>query len=88
MADLIKSTGDDVQARRTATEQVGYMRIERLDLIAHGSFCKVTIDLSKRTQVIIFTHHQHQLDLARSNLSDEQFHLHSLCATDEQGNSE
>ncbi|QDV45164.1 Chromosome partition protein Smc [Stieleria neptunia] len=34
--------------------------------------------LSERTQVILFTHHQHLIDLAQSALEPEQFHLHRL----------
>ncbi|KAA5543229.1 AAA family ATPase [Roseiconus nitratireducens] len=34
--------------------------------------------LSLRTQVILFTHHRHLIELAESNLSSEEFHLHRL----------
>ncbi|WP_182867684.1 YhaN family protein [Stieleria mannarensis] len=34
--------------------------------------------LSERTQVILFTHHQHLIDLAESSLAPDQFHLHRL----------
>jgi uncharacterized protein YhaN len=34
--------------------------------------------LSERTQVILFTHHQHLVELAESSLSEGDFHLHRL----------
>ncbi len=35
-------------------------------------------DLSETTQVILFTHHQHVVDLARNQLRQGDFHLHRL----------
>lgn len=35
-------------------------------------------ELSEQTQVILFTHHQHLVDLARESLDEGQFHLHEL----------
>lgn len=35
-------------------------------------------DLSETTQVILFTHHRHVVDLARANLGEGEFHLHRL----------
>ncbi|MDV6029217.1 MAG: AAA family ATPase [Phycisphaera sp. RhM] len=34
--------------------------------------------LSERTQVILFTHHQHLIDLAQSALEPDHYHLHRL----------
>jgi uncharacterized protein YhaN len=34
--------------------------------------------LSERTQVILFTHHQHLIELAESSLAEGDFHLHRL----------
>jgi uncharacterized protein YhaN len=35
-------------------------------------------DLSEKTQVILFTHHQHLCQLARQHLSEGEYHLHQL----------
>ncbi len=35
-------------------------------------------ELSKRTQIFLFTHHEHLVELCRQNLGEENFHLHSL----------
>ena len=35
-------------------------------------------ELSKTTQVILFTHHEHLLDLARTSLDEQAFHVHRL----------
>lgn len=35
-------------------------------------------DLSRRTQIFLFTHHRHLVELCRSALSQDQFHLHAL----------
>ena len=37
-------------------------------------------ELSKRTQVILFTHHQHLIDLAREGLGDQAVRIHQLGA--------
>ena len=37
--------------------------------------------LSEKTQVILFTHHQHLKELASENLGKEEFHLHHLGAS-------
>lgn len=37
---------------------------------------KILSEMSVRTQVILFTHHQHLLDLARENLPQNGFHAH------------
>jgi len=37
---------------------------------------KILSELSVRTQVILFTHHQHLLDLARESLPQKGFHAH------------
>jgi uncharacterized protein YhaN len=34
--------------------------------------------LSKRTQVFVFTHHEHLIDLCRQTLGEGAFHLHQL----------
>lgn len=34
--------------------------------------------LAKRTQIFVFTHHEHLVDLCRQSLGDGQFHLHRL----------
>ena len=34
--------------------------------------------LSERTQVILFTHHQHLIELAESSLAPSEYHLHRL----------
>jgi uncharacterized protein YhaN len=34
--------------------------------------------LSTNTQVILFTHHRHLIDLAREHLADDGFHVHLL----------
>jgi uncharacterized protein YhaN len=34
--------------------------------------------LAKRTQIFLFTHHQHLVELCRQTLGDDQFHLHTL----------
>ena len=39
---------------------------------------KVLGELSKRTQIIFFTHHSHLVDLARETLSDNVLFTHSL----------
>lgn len=36
--------------------------------------------LAKRTQIFLFTHHEHLVELCRQNLGDSQFHLHRLGA--------
>ena len=38
-------------------------------------------ELSERTQVIMFTHHRHLVDLARDRLGANDFHLHELTAS-------
>ena len=35
-------------------------------------------ELSKRTQIFLFTHHEHLIDLCRETLGEGNFHLHSL----------
>ncbi len=35
-------------------------------------------ELSKRTQIFLFTHHEHLVELCRLNLGEGNFHLHSL----------
>jgi uncharacterized protein YhaN len=35
-------------------------------------------DLAKRTQIFLFTHHEHLVALCRQTLTEEQFHLHRL----------
>ncbi|MCG8650411.1 MAG: hypothetical protein MI861_11300, partial [Pirellulales bacterium] len=39
---------------------------------------KAFSDLSEQTQVILFTHHQHLIDLAQQHLQPQQFHVHRL----------
>jgi FAD/FMN-containing dehydrogenase len=39
---------------------------------------KVLADLATRTQVVLFTHHQHLLELAAATLKTDQFHTHVL----------
>ncbi|MCC9654244.1 YhaN family protein [Rhodopirellula halodulae] len=39
---------------------------------------QVFSELSKTTQVIMFTHHDHLIELAESALSSDQFHVHRL----------
>lgn len=39
---------------------------------------KILSEMSARTQVILFTHHQHLLDLARESLPADGFHAHRL----------
>jgi uncharacterized protein YhaN len=39
---------------------------------------QILAQLSERTQVIFFTHHQHLVQLAKENLTEDTFHLHSL----------
>ena len=34
--------------------------------------------LAKRTQIFLFTHHEHLVELCRQTLSIDQFHLHRL----------
>ncbi|QDT12306.1 YhaN family protein [Planctomycetes bacterium K23_9] len=43
-------------------------------IAALNVFAKLSLD----TQVILFTHHQHLLELAASNLKQSEFHSHSL----------
>lgn len=40
----------------------------------------VLSELSERTQVILFTHHSHLVDLAAATLTKDQYHLHELDA--------
>jgi uncharacterized protein YhaN len=40
----------------------------------------VLAKLSKATQVVIFTHHRHHVELAQKALSDGEFTLHELAA--------
>lgn len=35
-------------------------------------------DLSQRTQIFLFTHHEHLVELCRQNLGEANFHLHTL----------
>jgi uncharacterized protein YhaN len=35
-------------------------------------------NLSKRTQIFLFTHHQHLVDLCRESLGEGNFQLHQL----------
>jgi len=35
-------------------------------------------ELAKRTQILLFTHHEHLVDLCRQTLGEGQFHLHRL----------
>jgi uncharacterized protein YhaN len=35
-------------------------------------------DLSKRTQIFLFTHHEHLVDLCREALGEDAFQLHNL----------
>ena len=37
-------------------------------------------DLAKRTQIFLFTHHQHLLELCHLTLGDTHFQLHLLSA--------
>ena len=37
--------------------------------------------LAKRTQIFLFTHHEHLVELCRQNLGEGQFHLHRLGST-------
>jgi uncharacterized protein YhaN len=39
---------------------------------------KILSELSLKTQVILFTHHAHLVQLATENLSSDEFHLHEL----------
>ncbi|MCC9601052.1 AAA family ATPase [Stieleria sp. JC731] len=39
---------------------------------------KLFSNLSAKTQVLMFTHHEHVLDLATETLAEEQFHVHRL----------
>ena len=39
--------------------------------------------LSERTQVVLFTHHRHVVDLARESLADDVLHIHSLDGWDD-----
>ena len=39
---------------------------------------KVLSQLSESTQVILFTHHRHLLDLAKQNLLANEFHVQNL----------
>ena len=39
---------------------------------------QILAQLSERTQVIFFTHHQHLVQLVRENLTEDTFHLHTL----------
>jgi len=34
--------------------------------------------LAKRTQIFLFTHHEHLVELCRQKLGEDQFHLHRL----------
>jgi uncharacterized protein YhaN len=38
----------------------------------------VLADLSDRTQVIFFTHHEHLTDVAREHVTDRRLFLHRL----------
>jgi len=35
-------------------------------------------ELARRTQVLLFTHHEHLVDLCRGTLGEDRFHLHRL----------
>ncbi len=37
-------------------------------------------ELSMRTQVILFTHHQHVIDLATANMKPDEYHIHRLAS--------
>ena len=50
----------------------------QLDDQRAGAALQVLADLATQTQVILFTHHQHLLDLAGSTLNADQFHTHVL----------
>tara|TARA_R110002049_G_scaffold2750_4_gene21926 strand:+ start:79205 stop:82783 length:3579 start_codon:yes stop_codon:yes gene_type:complete len=39
---------------------------------------KAFSELSTQTQVILFTHHKHLIDLARNHLGEQEFHVHQL----------
>jgi uncharacterized protein YhaN len=39
---------------------------------------EVLSDLSSKTQVILFTHHEHLVELAKATLKQDEFHLHEL----------
>lgn len=41
---------------------------------------EILSELSLRTQVIMFTHHEHMVELSESNLKSGHFHLHRLMA--------
>jgi uncharacterized protein YhaN len=36
--------------------------------------------LSRQTQVIMFTHHEHLIELAKQNLNEGEFHIHDLAS--------
>jgi len=39
---------------------------------------QILSELGEHTQVILFTHHQHLIDLAQSNLLPGRYHIHRL----------
>lgn len=39
---------------------------------------QILSELGRRTQVILFTHHQHLIELAQTHLSPDSYHLHRL----------
>jgi len=52
----------------------------QLDDARAAAALQIFSDLSTQTQVILFTHHQHIVDLAQAHLSEGEFHLHRLAA--------
>lgn len=50
----------------------------RFDDQRSAAALRVLADLSRRTQVIVFTHHEHVLELARAAVPDELRHEHRL----------
>ncbi|MBI1309923.1 AAA family ATPase [bacterium] len=50
----------------------------RFDDARTSATLRVLGELSRRTQVILFTHHEHILDLASSTLDDDLLHIHRL----------
>ena len=50
----------------------------QLDDARASAALRVLSDLSRTTQVILFTHHEHLRALAEKNLRQEEFHVHQL----------
>lgn len=49
---------------------------------------RVLGDLSRRTQVVFFTHHRHLVDIARDTLPTDDFFVHDLVSSDQTVKSE